>query len=234
MLSYTGWLADHTEPATGPVDSQPHQSGRRDSRAAPTSTAPLACARATSTSSPGQAAHPAPGTPRRKYEHCTFPGCARQHQSGGLCTGHATQRQRGQPLRRLGGEGRWIDPKGYVWIRCPVRDHPNAKAKGGWIAEHVWVTSQALGRPLRRGESVHQRTTSSMTTVPRTWSSGTPTSRGAPASRTRSAGPAGSSRSTGRSSRRRPQGSDAASGEEMTRRTLEVTNRFARLGATPV
>jgi hypothetical protein len=93
----------------------------------------------------------------RKYEHCTFPGCTRKHQCGGLCTGHATQRQRGQPPRRLGGEGRWVDPKGYVWIRCPVPGHPNAKAKGGWIAEHAWVMSQVLDRPIRQGESVHHK-----------------------------------------------------------------------------
>ena len=35
--------------------------------------------------------------------------------------------------------------------------HPNAKAKGGWIAEHVWVMSQVLGRPIRQGESVHHK-----------------------------------------------------------------------------
>ena len=48
-----------------------------------------------------------------------------------------------------------MDPKGYVFIRCPDPGHPNAKSKPGWIAEHVWVMSQVLGRPLRRGESVH-------------------------------------------------------------------------------
>jgi hypothetical protein len=53
--------------------------------------------------------------------------------------------------RSLGG------PKGYVFIRCPDPDHPNAKSKPGWIAEHVWVMSQLLGRPLRKGESVHHR-----------------------------------------------------------------------------
>jgi HNH endonuclease len=68
------------------------------------------------------------------------------------------------PLRPLGPwgrppnpEGRWIDPKGYVFIRCPVENHPNAKSKKGWIAEHVWVMTQMLGRPLRPGETVHHR-----------------------------------------------------------------------------
>jgi hypothetical protein len=105
----------------------------------------------------GKELTPLLGPHGRKHEYCTFPGCTRKHQRGGLCTGHATQRQRGQPLRRLGGEGRWVDPKGYVWIRCPVPGHPNAKSKRGWIAEHVWVMSQVLGRPIRQGESVHHK-----------------------------------------------------------------------------
>jgi hypothetical protein len=103
----------------------------------------------------GKALTPLLGPHGRKHEHCTFPDCTRKHHAGGLCKGHDTQRQRGQPLRALGSEGRWVDPKGYVFIRCPDPDHPNAKSKPGWIAEHVWVMSQVLGRPLRRGESVH-------------------------------------------------------------------------------
>jgi hypothetical protein len=59
------------------------------------------------------------------------------------------------------GEGRrrndrWVDPKGYVFVRCDP-DHPNAKSTYGWIAEHVLVMSELLGRPLRPGESVHHR-----------------------------------------------------------------------------
>ena len=53
------------------------------------------------------------------------------------------------------GTGRWVDPKGYVWVRGP-KGHPNAK-RGNWIAEHVLVMSELLGRPLRDGESVHHR-----------------------------------------------------------------------------
>jgi hypothetical protein len=67
----------------------------------------------------------------RKHECCSFPDCGRKHHAGGLCQGHATQRQRGQPLRRLGSDGRWVDPKGYVFIRCPDPEHPNAKSKPG-------------------------------------------------------------------------------------------------------
>ncbi|HEY6707688.1 MAG TPA: HNH endonuclease [Actinomycetota bacterium] len=53
------------------------------------------------------------------------------------------------------GTGRWVDPTGYVWVRGP-KGHPNAK-RGNWIAEHVLVMSELLGRPLRDGESVHHR-----------------------------------------------------------------------------
>jgi hypothetical protein len=103
----------------------------------------------------GKELTPLLGPHGRKHERCTFPDCNRKHHAGGFCQSHATQRQRGQPVRRIGSEGRWVDPKGYVYIRCPDPEHPNAKSKPGWIAEHVWVMSQVLGRPLRRGESVH-------------------------------------------------------------------------------
>lgn len=112
----------------------------------------------------GKPLTPLLGRHGRKYDGCTFPGCDKPHQSGGLCTGHNTQVRRGQPLRPLGPwgrppnpEGRWVDPKGYVYIKCPVENHPNAKSKKGWIAEHVWVMTQMLGRPLRDGETVHHR-----------------------------------------------------------------------------
>lgn len=112
----------------------------------------------------GKPLTPLRGPHGRKHEGCTFPGCDKKHQGNGLCTGHASQQRRGQPLRPLGPwgrppnpEGRWIDPKGYVFIKCPVENHPNAKSKKGWIAEHVWVMTQLLGRPLRAEESVHHR-----------------------------------------------------------------------------
>jgi hypothetical protein len=112
----------------------------------------------------GKELTPLLGRHGRKHDGCTFPGCDKPHQHGGLCTGHNTQLRRGQSLRPLGPwgraanpEGRWVDPKGYVYIKCPVENHPNAKSKRGWIAEHVWVMTEMLGRPLRQGESVHHR-----------------------------------------------------------------------------
>ncbi|HYY78945.1 MAG TPA: HNH endonuclease [Actinomycetes bacterium] len=106
----------------------------------------------------GKPLTPLLGKHGRKYERCTFPGCGNKHAAGGLCTGHRSQRARGQELRPLHskrGSDRWVDPKGYVWLRRP--GHPNAKQLGGWIAEHVLVMSEVLGRPLRKGESVHHR-----------------------------------------------------------------------------
>ena len=38
---------------------------------------------------------------------------------------------------------------------APIRIIPTPNPSPGWIAEHVWVMSQMLGRPLRHGESVH-------------------------------------------------------------------------------
>jgi HNH endonuclease len=106
---------------------------------------------------------------RRYHKPCRFEDpegnkCRGKAKAHDLCTGHATQQRRGQPLRPLGPwgrppneDGRWIDPKGYVFIKCPDPNHPNAKSRRGWIAEHVWVMTQMLGRPLRQGESVHHR-----------------------------------------------------------------------------
>jgi hypothetical protein len=57
---------------------------------------------------------------------------------------------------------RWVDPKGYVFVRCDP-DHPNARSKFGWIAEHVLVMSEMLGRPCARRSPCITATTSSMT-----------------------------------------------------------------------
>jgi HNH endonuclease len=96
---------------------------------------------------------------KQRRAMCEFPDCGRKHFANGLCRAHRQQQRQSKPLTpigsRLRGTGRWVDPKGYVWVRGPT-GHPNAK-RGNWIAEHVWVMSQVLGRPLRRGESVHHR-----------------------------------------------------------------------------
>ncbi len=46
------------------------------------------------------------------------------------------------------------DPNGYIYINRV--NHPNAQ-KRGRIYEHTYVMSQHLGRPLRKGETVHHK-----------------------------------------------------------------------------
>lgn len=67
--------------------------------------------------------------------------------------------KRGLPLNhpRLianAGSG-YIDSRGYRSIL--KKGHPNANNKQGRILEHVYVMSQYLSRPLRKGESVHHK-----------------------------------------------------------------------------
>jgi len=56
--------------------------------------------------------------------------------------------------KRKAGEGT-IDASGYKTIT--VRDHPNKMDERGRIREHVFLMSQHLNRPLRKGESIHHK-----------------------------------------------------------------------------
>ena len=59
------------------------------------------------------------------------------------------------PLRkRAAGEGH-INKQGYKIVARV--GHPNANALYGAIAEHIWVMSEHLSRPLRKGETVHHK-----------------------------------------------------------------------------
>ena len=54
----------------------------------------------------------------------------------------------------------WIDDMGYR--RISKKDHPNASKQGNLksryrVLEHTFVMSEHLGRPLRKGESVHHK-----------------------------------------------------------------------------
>ncbi|HEY2960748.1 MAG TPA: HNH endonuclease [Actinomycetota bacterium] len=44
--------------------------------------------------------------------------------------------------------------RGYVLVKLP--DHPNAQ-RNGYVGKHIAVMSEMLGRPLRKGESVHHK-----------------------------------------------------------------------------
>jgi len=61
--------------------------------------------------------------------------------------------ERGPKSPRWSG-GKWTSAAGYRYLTKP--QHPNANARG-YILEHVFVMSEKIGRPLRRGESVHHK-----------------------------------------------------------------------------
>jgi HNH endonuclease len=56
--------------------------------------------------------------------------------------------------KRKNGEGN-IDAQGYKTIT--KRGHPNQMDEKGRIREHVFVMSEHLKRPLKKGESVHHK-----------------------------------------------------------------------------
>ena len=130
---------------------------------------------------------------------CSFDGCTSKHRARGLCSSHLDQLARGKELTPL------LGPHGRKHERCTFPDCARRHHAGGLCTGHA--TQRQRGRPLRRGSRPLRRgsrcitaTTSSTTTAQRTCSSGTPTSRRGPASRTPSGGPVGSWRNTERSS----------------------------------
>jgi hypothetical protein len=90
---------------------------------------------------------------------CTVDGCDDIHQARGLCWKHykvmlldARDAVSGTARRRRGVRGAMLDDAGYVLIHRP--SHPNADKKG-FVREHRWVMSEALGRPLLSTETPH-------------------------------------------------------------------------------
>lgn len=56
-------------------------------------------------------------------------------------------------MKAKSGEG-YLDPNGYKQLT--IKNHPNAN-KSGRIAEHTFIMSLHLQRPLRENESVHHK-----------------------------------------------------------------------------
>lgn len=52
-------------------------------------------------------------------------------------------------------ENKWLNRKGGYFLLLR-KGHPNAQ-RGGRIFEHVFIMSEHLGRPLRKGEIVHHK-----------------------------------------------------------------------------
>ena len=57
----------------------------------------------------------------------------------------------GRILMAVGGKSR-VSKSGYYYVKRP--EHPNADRKG-YVAEHIMVASERIGRPLRAREMVH-------------------------------------------------------------------------------
>lgn len=91
-------------------------------------------------------------------KQCKFPDCERKYYSTGYCQGHYAQYQRGdevRAIRRMAPRGTGtVNDQGYVWLYKP--DHPNA-TEYGRVAEHRFVMSQKLDRPLLPEENVHHK-----------------------------------------------------------------------------
>jgi hypothetical protein len=97
-------------------------------------------------------------TPTRSI--CTIGECARLTDALGYCKLHYTRFiKHGDPLKTLrvtspAGQARTITNKyGYVWVPYN-HQHPNSRPDG-YIAEHTFVMSEHLGRPLLPHENVH-------------------------------------------------------------------------------
>lgn len=85
---------------------------------------------------------------------CSVNGCDREALAKELCASHYQMLRnygRTEPQKR---KYRVKATMGYVKVDEP--DHPNADRRG-YVAEHVFVMSQHLGRPLVKGENVHHK-----------------------------------------------------------------------------
>ena len=90
-------------------------------------------------------------------KECTIDGCEKPHVAKGYCYMHYARWKRNGdpgPVGRIPRGGGTVDPNGYMRLYYP--EHPNARSGGG-VYEHTLVMSENLGRPLRKGETVHHK-----------------------------------------------------------------------------
>lgn len=59
-----------------------------------------------------------------------------------------------KPRKNPKGKARYKSAYGYIVLN--IKGHPNASSNGV-IAEHTFIMSQHLGRPLTKGENVHHK-----------------------------------------------------------------------------
>ena len=95
---------------------------------------------------------------RKPKRPCSFRGCDRKHNSGGYCYVHAMHVQKygaPRPVRKMAKHGDGTIKDGYRLLYRP--EHPNAQSGNGTIAEHRYLMSGSLGRPLSEDEEVHHK-----------------------------------------------------------------------------
>lgn len=87
---------------------------------------------------------------------CEVDGCERKHYARTYCQMHYSRWKAngdvGEAERRHSIKGDGHMHSGYKVLAMP--NHPNA-TKRGKLMEHIFVMSEALRRPLRKGETVH-------------------------------------------------------------------------------
>lgn len=87
---------------------------------------------------------------------CKVNGCTKPHSGRGYCNMHLMRVLTNGAPGKVGPihDGSGYIKDGYRIINKP--GHPNANAKSA-IAEHVYVMSNVLNRPIVRGETVHHK-----------------------------------------------------------------------------
>lgn len=96
---------------------------------------------------------------------CSVDSCERTPKARGWCqmhylrwraTGDPTMVRHQYALREPGKPNSTSVPYGDGYRSRLYPEHPNAN-KAGYVADHVLVMSEHVGRPLRKGETVHHK-----------------------------------------------------------------------------